>query len=216
MPEALWTAEEIAAAAHGTPSGQPFSATGISIDSRAIEPGDLFVALAGARDGHEFVPAAMEAGAAGALVTRPIGGACVVVDDTLRALEAMGIAARERSKARRCAVTGSVGKTGVTQAIMAGLSRAGRAHSSVKSYNNHIGVPLTLARMPRGTERAVFEIGMNHAGEIEPLSRMVQPQAVAVTTVGPVHIEAFPDGEEGIARAKAEIFAGLEPDVMVF
>ncbi|HEX6865846.1 MAG TPA: UDP-N-acetylmuramoyl-tripeptide--D-alanyl-D-alanine ligase [Caulobacteraceae bacterium] len=212
MPEALWTADEIAKAAHGTLSGQPFAATGISIDSRDIAPGDLFVALAGARDGHEFVPAAMERGAAGALVARPIGGACVVVDDTLRALEAMGAAARDRSQARRCAVTGSVGKTGVTQAVMAGLSRAGRAHSSIKSYNNHIGVPLTLARMPRDTERAVFEIGMNHAGEIEPLSRMVKPQAVAITTVGPVHIENFTDGEEGVARAKAEIFAGLEPD----
>jgi UDP-N-acetylmuramoyl-tripeptide--D-alanyl-D-alanine ligase len=108
-------------------------------------------------------------------------------------------------------VTGSVGKTSVTQAVRAGLLQAGRGHSSVKSYNNHIGVPLTLARMPRDTERAVFEIGMNHAGEIEPLARMVAPHAVCITTVGPVHTENFEDGEQGVARAKAEIFAGLKP-----
>jgi len=118
--------------------------------------------------------------------------------------------ARDRSSARRGAVTGSVGKTSVTRAVAAGLALAGRSHASVKSYNNHIGVPLTLARMPRATERAVFEIGMNHAGEIEPLSRMVAPEAVAITTVGPVHVENFPDGEAGVARAKAEVFAGLQ------
>ena len=134
------------------------------------------------------------------------------VADTFKALEKLGEAARERGpQVRRGAVTGSVGKTSVTQAIRAGLERAGRAHSSVKSYNNHIGVPLTLARMPRDTERAVFEIGMNHAGEIAPLSRFVRPHAVAITTVGPVHTENFPDGESGVARAKAEIFAGIEP-----
>jgi UDP-N-acetylmuramoyl-tripeptide--D-alanyl-D-alanine ligase len=135
-----------------------------------------------------------------------------MVDDTLSALERLGVAARDRAQAaRRGAVTGSVGKTSVTQAIMAGLTLAGRAHSSVKSYNNHIGVPLTLARMPRDTERAIFEIGMNHAGEIRPLTRMVRPHAVVVTTVGPVHVENFEDGETGVAQAKAEIFEGLEP-----
>jgi UDP-N-acetylmuramoyl-tripeptide--D-alanyl-D-alanine ligase len=108
-------------------------------------------------------------------------------------------------------VTGSVGKTSVTQAIAAGLALAGPSHASVESYNNHIGVPLTLARMPRETRRAVFEVGMNHADEITPLSRMIRPQAVVITTVGPVHTENFPDGEEGVARAKAEIFAGLQP-----
>ncbi|HEX6859870.1 MAG TPA: UDP-N-acetylmuramoyl-tripeptide--D-alanyl-D-alanine ligase [Caulobacteraceae bacterium] len=210
MAEVLWTSQEIAAATGGRATA-PFEATGVSIDSRGVEAGDLFVALAGARDGHDFVPGAMQAGAAGALVAREVEAPAVVVADTLRALEQLGVAARERSKARRCAVTGSVGKTSVTQAVMAGLSLAGRAHSSVKSYNNHIGVPLTLARMPRDTERAVFEIGMNHAGEIEPLSKFVRPQAVAITTVGPVHIENFEDGEEGVARAKAEIFAGIEP-----
>jgi UDP-N-acetylmuramoyl-tripeptide--D-alanyl-D-alanine ligase len=134
-----------------------------------------------------------------------------MVGDTLKALERLGIAARDRApKARRGAVTGSVGKTSVTQAIMAGLTLAGRAHSSVLSYNNHIGVPLTLARMPADAERAVFEIGMNHEGEIRPLAKMVRPHAAVVTNVGPVHTENFPDGEPGVARAKAEIFEGLE------
>jgi UDP-N-acetylmuramoyl-tripeptide--D-alanyl-D-alanine ligase len=211
MVEPLWTSDEIVAATGGRLEGAPFVVGGVSIDSRSVEHGDLFVALEGLRDGHDFVLTAMEAGASAALVSKPMAVASVEVADTLRALEQLGTAARDRSKAKRCAITGSVGKTSVTQAVMAGLTRAGRAHSSVKSYNNHIGVPLTLARMPRDTERAAFEIGMNHAGEIEPLSRMVRPHAVAVTTVGPVHIENFEDGEEGVARAKAEIFAGLEP-----
>ena len=133
-------------------------------------------------------------------------------ESALAALERLGIAARERApQARRGAVTGSVGKTSVTQAIIAGLRLAGPAHASVKSYNNHIGVPLTLARMPRDTERAVFEIGMNLADEIRPLTQMVRPHAALVTTVGPVHTENFPDGEAGVARAKAEVFEGLEP-----
>ncbi|HEY5290573.1 MAG TPA: Mur ligase family protein, partial [Caulobacteraceae bacterium] len=122
-----------------------------------------------------------------------------------------GVAARERAKtARRGAVTGSVGKTSVTQAVLAGLKLAGDAHGSVKSFNNHIGVPLTLARMPRTTRRAVFEMGMNHAGEIAPLSRLVRPHVAAVTNVEAVHVENFPDGEAGVAKAKAEIFTGLE------
>jgi UDP-N-acetylmuramoyl-tripeptide--D-alanyl-D-alanine ligase len=212
LPDALWTSDDIVAATGGRLEGTPFTATGVSIDSRSVEPGDLFAALAGVRDGHEFVAGAIQKGAVGALTTRPLGPACIVVDDTLAALERLGAAARDRAKAaRRGAVTGSVGKTSVTQAIRAGLALAGPAHGSVKSYNNHIGVPLTLARMPPATERAIFEIGMNHAGEIEPLARMVRPQAVAITTVGPVHTENFADGESGVARAKAEIFAGAQP-----
>ena len=207
----LWTSEGIAQATGGT-ANRSFTAGGISIDTRTLEPGDLFVALAGVRDGHEFVAQAMANGAAGALVSRDVDTPAVKVADTLTALEKLGVAARERAaRARRGAVTGSVGKTSVTQAIMAGLKLAGPAHSSVKSYNNHIGVPLTLARMPAATERAVFEIGMNHADEIRPLTRMVRPHAVVVTTDGPVHTENFPDGETGVARAKAEIFEGLEP-----
>jgi UDP-N-acetylmuramoyl-tripeptide--D-alanyl-D-alanine ligase len=211
MADPLWTSEEIARATGGTASGG-FGASGVSIDTRTLEPGDLFVALAGVRDGHEFVAQALAKGASGALVSQDVDGPWVKVADTFKALEELGVAARERAPAaRRGAVTGSVGKTSVTQAIMAGLMLAGRAHSSVKSYNNHIGVPLTLARMPRDTERAVFEIGMNHAEEIRPLTRFVRPHAAVVTTVGPVHTENFPDGEAGVARAKAEVFAGLEP-----
>jgi len=210
MAEPLWTSDEILAATGGRLAGAPFAATGVSIDTRTLEPGDLFVALAGDRDGHEFAAAALARGASGVLAARPISGPAVQVGDTLKALEALGQAARVRAtQARRGAVTGSVGKTSVTQAIRAGLARAGHAHASVKSYNNHIGVPLTLARMPRDTARAVFEIGMNHADEITPLVRMVQPHAVAITTVAQAHIENFADGEAGVARAKAEIFDGL-------
>jgi UDP-N-acetylmuramoyl-tripeptide--D-alanyl-D-alanine ligase len=211
MADPLWTSDEIAAATGGRASGA-FSATGVSIDTRTIEAGDLFIALGGARDGHEFLDQAFANGASAAVVSKHVYGPAVEVEDTFKALEQLGEAARIRApQARRGAVTGSVGKTSVTQAVRAGLMLAGRGHSSVKSYNNHIGVPLTLARMPRDTDRAVFEIGMNHADEIAPLSRMVRPHAVVITTVGPVHTENFPDGEAGVARAKAEIFAGLEP-----
>jgi UDP-N-acetylmuramoyl-tripeptide--D-alanyl-D-alanine ligase len=211
MAEPLWTSDEIVSATGGRLSGPAFAATGVSIDTRTLEPGDLFVALAGVRDGHTFVDQALASGATGALVVNPSIGSEVAVADTLKALEALGIAARDRARARRAAVTGSVGKTSTTRAITAGIALAGPSHASIKSYNNHIGVPLTLARMPRGTERAVFEVGMNHSGEIGPLSRMIAPHVVLVTTVGPVHIENFTDGEAGVARAKAEIFEGLTP-----
>jgi len=207
MAEPLWTSEEIIQSAGGRGSGASFVATGVSIDTRTLEPGDLFVALAGERDGHDFVAQAQAKGASGVLVTRPTAGEAIQVDDTLAALERLGVAARERApQARRGAVTGSVGKTSLTQAIAGGLALAGPSHNSVKSYNNHIGVPLTLARMPRGTERAIFEVGMNHPGEITPLTRMIAPHAVAITNVGIAHIENFAEGERGIARAKAEIF----------
>lgn len=214
MTTPLWTADEVLQATGGRlEGGENFAADGVEFDSRLIRPGGLFVALAGERDGHDFAPKAFEAGAAAALTTRPVaGGPCVVVDDTLKALERLGAYARDRAPgALRGAITGSVGKTSVTQAVRAGLGLAGRAHASIKSFNNHIGVPLTLARMPRDTERAVFEIGMNHADEIRPLTRMVQPHAALVTTVGPVHVENFAEGELGVAKAKAEIFEGLGP-----
>lgn len=210
MPDALWTADEIAKAVGGKIAGD-FAVTGVSIDTRSVEAGDLFVPLVGARDGHDFVAQAVANGATGVLAAKPVDAPAVMVEDTFKALEALGVAARERApQCKRGAVTGSVGKTSVTRAVEAGLRLAGKAHASVKSYNNHIGVPLTLARMPRDTERAVFEIGMNHSGEITPLSQFVRPHAVAITTVGPVHLENF-DNEEGVARAKAEIFDGLEP-----
>jgi len=217
MPEhsarPLWSAAEVAAATGGVLQGDDRPITGLTYNSREIVPGDLFLALKGERDGHQFAGGAFASGAAAALVEHPVeGGPCVVVPDTLRGLEALGVAARERAPhVRRGAVTGSVGKTSVTQAIKAGLDLAGPAHGSIKSYNNHIGVPLTLARMPVETQRAVFEIGMNAPGEIAPLSRFVAPHAACVTTVGPVHIEAFADGEAGVAREKATIFQGLVP-----
>lgn len=217
MPEhsarPLWSAAEVAAATGGVLQGDDRPITGLTYNSREIVPGDLFLALKGERDGHQFASGAFASGAAAALVEHPVeGGPCVVVPDTLRGLEALGVAARERAPhVRRGAVTGSVGKTSVTQAIKAGLDLAGPAHGSIKSYNNHIGVPLTLARMPVETRRAVFEIGMNAPGEIAPLSRFVAPHAACVTTVGPVHIEAFADGEAGVAREKATIFQGLVP-----
>lgn len=217
MPEhsarPLWSAAEVAAATGGVLQGDDRPITGLTYNSREIVPGDLFLALKGERDGHQFASSAFASGAAAALVEHPVeGGPCVVVPDTLRGLEALGGAARKRAPhVKRGAVTGSVGKTSVTQAIKAGLDLAGPAHGSIKSYNNHIGVPLTLARMPVETRRAVFEIGMNAPGEIAPLSRFVAPHAACVTTVGPVHIEAFADGEAGVAREKATIFQGLVP-----
>jgi UDP-N-acetylmuramoyl-tripeptide--D-alanyl-D-alanine ligase len=207
---ALWTSAEIAAATGGSIHGGAFRVADLSIDSRTLRPGDLFVALNGARDGAEFAPAAFAAGAAAVLTARPVeGGPYILVDDGLVGLERLAAAARDRSPARRAAVTGSVGKTSVTQAIAAGIALAGRSHAPVKSFNNHIGVPLTLARMPAATDRAVFELGMNHAEEIRPLARLVRPDVALVTTVGAVHTENFPDGEIGVARAKAEIFDGL-------
>lgn len=206
----LWTAEAIASAVGGKLEGSDADVGGLTYNSREIQAGDLFLALKGERDGHEFASNAFAAGAAVALVERPVeGGAYVVVPDTLKGLEALGAASRDRSNAKRGAVTGSVGKTSVTQAIKAGLDLAGKSHASIKSYNNHIGVPLTLSRMPADTERAVFEIGMNHPGEIAPLSKQVRPHAACVTTVGPVHIEAFEVGEAGVAREKGSIFEGL-------
>ena len=155
----LWTAAEVAAATGGVLHGDDRPIMGVTYNSREIAPGDLFLALKGARDGHDFAGDAFAAGAAAALVEHPVEcGPCIVVPDTLHGLEALGVAARERApQVKRGAVTGSVGKTSVTQAIKAGLDLAGPAHGSIKSYNNHIGVPLTLARMPIQTQRAVFE-----------------------------------------------------------
>ena len=213
----LWTFDELTKATGGTLTGigggTSRQATGVNFDSRALQQGDVFLALKGARDGHDFVPQAFASGAAIAVTRRPIeGGPCLLVPDVQTALEDMAVFARDRAvNAKRGAVTGSVGKTSVTQMVMQGLPQAGRAHSAIKSFNNHIGVPLTLARMPADTERAVFEIGMNHADEITPLSEFVAPHAVIITTVGGAHTENFPDGDAGVARAKAEIFDGLLP-----
>ena len=216
MPEALWQWQDLVAASGGTAEGTPaLRVTGFSIDTRTLAPGDVFVALQDARDGHEFVPAAFKAGAGGAIVSRTfdrgqLGGPLLRVDDPLRALEAIGGAARLRSNARIVAVTGSVGKTGTKEMLRLCLALAGETHAAEKSYNNHWGVPLTLARMPADAEYAVFEIGMNHAGEIAPLAEMVRPHVALITTVEPVHLGYFASVEE-IAEAKAEILTGLVP-----
>ncbi|MFL6743558.1 MAG: UDP-N-acetylmuramoyl-tripeptide--D-alanyl-D-alanine ligase [Sphingomicrobium sp.] len=210
---ALWTSEEIAAATGGTASAT-FEVTGVTFDSREVEPGFLFIAMPGTvHDGHTFVDGAFNAGAAGAMVSQPVDGPHVLVDDTFAALQALGRAARERSQAMIFGVTGSVGKTSTKEALYAALDRIapGRAHRSVKSYNNHTGVPLSLARMPRDSEFAVFEMGMNNAGEIAALTRQVRPHLALVTAVAPAHIENL-GSEEAIADAKGEIFQGLEPD----
>ena len=211
MADPLWSSQEIAAAVGGQEVGA-FEVGGVSIDTRSLAPGDLFIPLASARDGHDFIPQARAAGATGVLSAKPRDGPHVRVEDPFAALQALGEAARQRPTRLACAaVTGSVGKTSVTQAIGAALALGGHGHASVKSYNNHIGVPLTLARMPRETERAVFEIGMNHADEISPLSRSARPDEAVIPTGGPVHIENFVEGELGVAKAKAEIFDGLRP-----
>ena len=209
----LWTSDEIATATGGTVS-TPFEVTGVTFDSREVGRGDLFVAMPGTvHDGHKFVDAAFEAGAAGAIVSRAVGGPHVLVDDTFAALQALGRASRERSKATVLGVTGSVGKTSTKEALYAALERwrPGKVHRSVKSYNNHTGVPLSLARMPRDAEFAVLEMGMNNKGEIAALTRQVRPHIAIITAIAPAHIENL-GSEEAIADAKAEIFDGLEPD----
>lgn len=211
----LWTSAD-AVAATGGDTTQEWEASGVSIDTRTIEPGDLFVALKAARDGHDFVAQALGKGAAAALVThRPDGVAedapLLIVPDVQTALEQLGQAARARTNARVLAITGSVGKTSAKEMARTVLAGQGRTHAAAASYNNHWGVPLTLARMPADTEYAVLEIGMNAPGEIAPLSRQVRPHVAMITTVAAAHLEAFDDGLLGIAREKASLFEGLEP-----
>jgi UDP-N-acetylmuramoyl-tripeptide--D-alanyl-D-alanine ligase len=195
----------------------PRAITGISIDTRTLAPGDLFFAIRGENnDGHAFVEAALAKGAAAAVVEEAYAdslkhfGSLYVVHDVLAAMERLGVAARKRSHAMIVAITGSVGKTGTKEALRLVLSQAGLTHASAASYNNHWGVPLTLARMPAEAQFGVFEIGMNHEGEIRPLATMVRPHVAVITTVAPVHLENL-GTLEAIADAKAEIFAGLEP-----
>jgi len=211
----LWTSKEAAQATGGKAVGD-WSVTGISIDTRTIDAGDLFVALKAARDGHEFVAQALAKGAGAALVTHIPEGVdanapLLIVDDVLIALEDLGRAGRARTQARVVAITGSVGKTSTKEMLRDVLSTQGRTHASVASYNNHWGVPLTLARMPEDTEFAVIEIGMNHPDEIAPLAKMARPHVSLVTTVAAAHLEAF-EGIEGIAAEKASIMQGLEPE----
>ena len=218
LAEPLWTGLGLVAPLQARVSGMvPEGATGISIDTRTLQPGDLFFAIKGdAGDGHDHVSRAFESGAAAAVIgeahsdaLRGSQGPLYIVHDTLAALQRLGMAARKRSKARIAAVTGSVGKTSTKEALALVLGTAGTTHASVASYNNHWGVPLTLARMPEKARFGVFEIGMNHADEITPLVAMVQPHVAIVINVAPVHLEHFADGLAGIARAKAEIFSGV-------
>ncbi|HUO02357.1 MAG TPA: UDP-N-acetylmuramoyl-tripeptide--D-alanyl-D-alanine ligase [Rhizomicrobium sp.] len=207
----LWTAAEAEAATLGS-AAKDFAVTGISIDTRTLKAGDLFVALKGARDGHEFVKAAFDAKAGAAMVSHAVSwsGALLSVADTQRGLEDLARASRARSNARIIAVTGSAGKTTTKEMLRLCCNALGRTHASAASYNNHWGVPLSLASMPRDTEYGVFEVGMNHAGEIRNLVSFVRPQVAMITTIAPAHLEFF-GSCEAIADAKSEIFESLTP-----
>ena len=210
----LWNAAEAQAATGGKIAGD-WSVTGVSIDSRTVQKGDLFIALKGPSfDGHAFVADALAKGAAAAMVdAKPEGDVAedrlLLVEDTTEALRDLARAARARSSARVIGVTGSVGKTGVKEMLTMALAGQGRTHATQGNLNNHYGLPLTLARMPRETEYAVLEMGMNHAGELTPLSLLARPHVAIITTIERVHSEYF-ESTEGIADAKAEIFKGLE------
>ena len=209
----LWTHAELVAATGGKATGE-FDANGVAFDSREIGKGDLFFALKGEEtDGHLFVDKAFANGAAGAIVSEHVDFPHILVSDTFAALNDLARASRARMDGKVVGVTGSAGKTGTKEALFAALDRSsrGKAHRSVKSYNNHVGVPLSLARMPRDTVFGIFEMGMNHAGELRALTALVQPHAAIITTIAPAHIEFFKD-ESGIADAKAEIFEGLLAD----
>jgi len=218
MSVPLWTVEAMAEAMGATRHGAlPSGVTGLSIDTRTVAPGEAFFAIKGdARDGHDFVDAALKAGAGLAVVAADKRDAfakdapLLAVPDVLEGLIALARAARARSTAKFIGVTGSVGKTGTKEALKLALSSEGETHASAASYNNHWGVPLSLARCPESARYAVLEMGMNHAGEIEPLTKLVRPHVAIVTTIEPVHLEFFPS-VEAIADAKAEIFLGLEP-----
>lgn len=208
----IWTAQE-ADAATGGRSTAGWRATGISIDTRTLQPGDLFIAIKGdTMDGHQFVAEAFKQGAAAAVVShapQDITGPLLVVGDTLKAMQDLGHAARFRAHAKVIGITGSVGKTGTKELLAAAFGALGQTHASKGSFNNHWGVPYTLAAMHPGCDYGVFEMGMNHAGEIAPLAATVRPDIAIITTVAPVHLENF-SGEEQIADAKAEIFSGMD------
>ena len=211
----LWTSGDADKATGGNSSAL-WAASGLSIDSRSLQPGDLFVALTGPNfDGHDFVQDAFDRGATVALVSRRPDGVdqtapLLRVADTLDGLRRLAGASRARTGARICAVTGSVGKTSTKEALKLALSGSGETYASAGNLNNHWGAPLSLARMPIGMQYGIFELGMNHAGEIEPLSRLVRPNVTLITNVEAVHLEFF-DSVDDIADAKAEIFAGIEP-----
>lgn len=203
----LWTATEIAAATGGAAS-EDFTIESLSIDTRSLQPAALFVPLKDVRDGHDFIPNAMQSGAAGTLSDHPVEAPHILVKDTLVALQDMAKASAKRSQAKRIAVTGSVGKTSVKDALAVMFAKFGQTHKSIKSFNNHWGVPLTLAGMPKETAFGVFEMGMNNPGEIATLSTLVEPDIAVITTVAAAHLAHF-NSVKDIADAKAEIIAGL-------
>ena len=206
----LWTSTEIAKATGGTATSE-FEVAGLSIDTRSLKAGDLFVALKDARDGHEFIPAAIEAGASGVLCEAVSDNTpAVVVPDSAKALEALGVHARNDRDALRIGVTGSVGKTSVKEALAVMLSAFETTHKSIKSFNNYLGVPITLATIPSDAKYAVLEMGMNHAGEMSGLSKLAKPQIAIINNVVGAHLAHF-DSVENIADAKAEIIDGMEP-----
>jgi UDP-N-acetylmuramoyl-tripeptide--D-alanyl-D-alanine ligase len=209
---ALWTSAEAKAATLGNAS-KPFEVTGLSIDTRTTKPGDLFIAVKSERDGHEFVRAAFEAKAGAALVSRAlddINAPLLTVANTQRGLEDLARASRARTHAKIIAVTGSAGKTTTKEILKLAFSALGRTHASAASHNNHLGVPLTLASMPRESEYGVFEVGMNHYGELRNLVSFVRPHVALITTIAPAHLEFF-GSCEAIADAKSEIFEGIVP-----
>lgn len=228
MQTELWTAYEAAAATGGALCArgalatdqevfpeENWAANGLSIDTRTIRPGDMFVAVKDQRDGHDFVSNAFQAGASVALVSHvpenlPDGVPLLLVKDTMQGLSALAEVARDRCFGKLIAVTGSAGKTSTKEILRDILGQSGNVHAADKSFNNHLGVPLTLAQLPAESDFGVFEIGMNHAGEITPLTQLVRPHIAIITTVAPAHLEFFNSVEE-IAEAKAEIFAGLRP-----
>lgn len=204
----LWNLADIAAATGGQAVGEA-NISGLVIDSREAGLGDLFIPLKDNRDGHDFIDAAFKSGASAALSEIEISGSYVRVTDSFTAMQDMAIASRQRSKALRVGVTGSVGKTSIKEMIATIFEHVGASHKSVRSFNNHWGVPLTMARMPEGTERAVFEMGMNHAGELSELSELLRPDVAVISLIAPAHLAHFSSVDE-IAAAKAEIFDGLK------
>ena len=215
MNDILWSAKDASVATGGKTAGAWVS-SGLSIDSRTVKPGDLFIAIKGdSSDGHDYAASAIEKGAAAIVVSHEIPGILaekqLIVTDTFKALQDLGHAGRARTGAKIIAVTGSVGKTGTKEMLATAFSAIGQTHASIKSYNNHWGVPFTLSSMHAGCDYGIFEVGMNHAHEITPLSAMIRPDIAIITTVEAVHAGNFENGEEGIADAKAEIFDGMKP-----
>ncbi len=209
----IWTSAEAVKATGGKASGE-WHAYGVSIDTRTVKKGDLFIALKGdTGNGHDYVTKAIENGAVCAVVSKAIEGVdpknLLIVDDTLKAMQDLGRFARERTGAKVIGITGSVGKTGTKEMLATALDTQGQTHASIKSYNNHWGVPLSLSNMHAGTDFGIFEMGMNHPNEITPLTNQVKPHIAIITTIAPVHIEYFDNSLDGIVDAKAEIFDGV-------